>query len=446
MVFLIPAIVDVANISLTGYANLLVFLAIVLAGFYYEWAIGLLSWLPTKVTSSDRSSLNLLPVFVVGSECSGVFVFLALVIAFSLLLNQLTNLIYRVINLAGLSLISVGTWAYFTDLTFLYIVYILAFTGAVVMLFLSVILMLPASVTAGNQNVLILVSLQPAHDDCIIFNIGLFATSFMATLLMIKIVQWLWPVLSFQNARDWWRSACAFKLPGFVETSLFVKNLPFLIKGITGIGAPTDVYGAFTKNSQNIQALPLLAHIGLYWQNTLYYIYVNVESGLYNGMSKDMYKFTAPVWGRLFMVLEYSYAPAKSYRQSLFPIPDIRRSYRPANLRYSLFAFLPYTLPVIVIKYLRSNSALSRLANRVFFIINLLIHFIVNIVFNIFAYIYIYDYFDLGALKQTLVVVSTTLIATPFRYSSNASLWDGLVCVNGWFALDSLVAIKEILY
>jgi NADH:ubiquinone oxidoreductase subunit 6 (subunit J) len=66
-------------------------------------------------------------------------------------LNQLANLIYRVVNLAALSLIVVGTWACFTELTFLYIVYVLAFTGAVVMLFLSVVLMLPASVTSGGR-------------------------------------------------------------------------------------------------------------------------------------------------------------------------------------------------------------------------------------------------------------------------------------------------------
>jgi len=44
----------------------------------------------------------------------------------------------------------VGTWTYFTDFTFLYIVYILAFVGAVIMLFLSVILMLPSSITSSN--------------------------------------------------------------------------------------------------------------------------------------------------------------------------------------------------------------------------------------------------------------------------------------------------------
>lgn len=42
VVFLIPFVVDLANMSLFGYVNMIFFITIVLAGFYYEWAIGLL--------------------------------------------------------------------------------------------------------------------------------------------------------------------------------------------------------------------------------------------------------------------------------------------------------------------------------------------------------------------------------------------------------------------
>ena len=42
VVFLIPFVVDLANMSLFGYVNMVFFITIVLAGFYYEWAIGLL--------------------------------------------------------------------------------------------------------------------------------------------------------------------------------------------------------------------------------------------------------------------------------------------------------------------------------------------------------------------------------------------------------------------
>jgi len=42
VVFLIPFVVELQNLSLFGYINMLIFIVIVLAGFYYEWAIGLL--------------------------------------------------------------------------------------------------------------------------------------------------------------------------------------------------------------------------------------------------------------------------------------------------------------------------------------------------------------------------------------------------------------------
>jgi len=36
IVFLIPVVVDIANISFIGYLNLLIFMFIILIGFYYE--------------------------------------------------------------------------------------------------------------------------------------------------------------------------------------------------------------------------------------------------------------------------------------------------------------------------------------------------------------------------------------------------------------------------
>jgi len=53
VVFLIPFVVDLANMSLFGYVNMVFFITIVLAGFYYEWAIGLLDWLPKKLNVGD---------------------------------------------------------------------------------------------------------------------------------------------------------------------------------------------------------------------------------------------------------------------------------------------------------------------------------------------------------------------------------------------------------
>jgi NADH-quinone oxidoreductase subunit A len=49
VVFLIPFVVDLSNITLLSYINMLLFMIIILIGFYYEWAIGLLEWVPSKI-------------------------------------------------------------------------------------------------------------------------------------------------------------------------------------------------------------------------------------------------------------------------------------------------------------------------------------------------------------------------------------------------------------
>jgi NADH:ubiquinone oxidoreductase subunit 6 (subunit J) len=72
-------------------------------------------------------------------------------ITFSLCSNLLSNLIQRVLNLAVLSLIVVATWLYATELMYPLIAYIIAFLGAIVMLFLSVVLMLPSSVISKQD-------------------------------------------------------------------------------------------------------------------------------------------------------------------------------------------------------------------------------------------------------------------------------------------------------
>jgi len=80
----------------------------------------------------------------------GILFFLIVV---SLLANSLQHLIYKVLNLGVLSILVAATWAYITDLSFVYVVYVLAFVGAVVMLFLSVILMLPSSAVTTAKRV-----------------------------------------------------------------------------------------------------------------------------------------------------------------------------------------------------------------------------------------------------------------------------------------------------
>lgn len=54
VVFLIPFVVELHNMSLLGYVSMLIFMITVLAGFYYEWAIGLLDWLPKKLNTNVK--------------------------------------------------------------------------------------------------------------------------------------------------------------------------------------------------------------------------------------------------------------------------------------------------------------------------------------------------------------------------------------------------------
>jgi NADH:ubiquinone oxidoreductase subunit 6 (subunit J) len=71
--------------------------------------------------------------------CGGlVFIILALL--------AVRNSVYRLILLGAVSLVVVFSWAAFTEeFIYAYLAYIVAFTGAVLMLFLSVVLMLPIS-------------------------------------------------------------------------------------------------------------------------------------------------------------------------------------------------------------------------------------------------------------------------------------------------------------
>jgi NADH-quinone oxidoreductase subunit A len=48
IVFLIPFAINIESTSPIAYLNFILFMIILLVGFYYEWALGLLNWLPSK--------------------------------------------------------------------------------------------------------------------------------------------------------------------------------------------------------------------------------------------------------------------------------------------------------------------------------------------------------------------------------------------------------------
>ena len=57
IVFLIPFAVDIEATLGLEYFNFVLFMVILLVGFYYEWAIGLLNWVPVKTFRASNSKL-----------------------------------------------------------------------------------------------------------------------------------------------------------------------------------------------------------------------------------------------------------------------------------------------------------------------------------------------------------------------------------------------------
>lgn len=111
------------------------------------------------------------------TNTSSVYAFCVLVISVCMYATGCRNLIYKVLNLAVLSVFVVALWAYLTDVTFIYVVYILTFVSAVVMLFLSVVLMLPSSaisISSTKQSNLLLAAVAGYSQLESILSISLF--------------------------------------------------------------------------------------------------------------------------------------------------------------------------------------------------------------------------------------------------------------------------------
>jgi hypothetical protein len=140
---------------------------------------------------------------------SSVFEFFILYafIILSLFANSaLRNLIYKVLNLGVMSILIAALWAYTTDLTFIYIVYILAFVGAVVMLFLSVILMLPSSVVASATRLSIFLVIAPSSSNGVsgaVSSLSLIWYSLVTALFTILLIALLKAIsLSYKYHSD----------------------------------------------------------------------------------------------------------------------------------------------------------------------------------------------------------------------------------------------------
>ena len=457
VVFLIPSVVEISNISLVGYINFIIFILIVLIGFYYEWAIGLLNWIPEKSATNWGNHINSMILLInsdqlpLGLYIQPEYLIFLILITFSLLLNQLNNLIYRVVNLAGLSLLVVGTWVYFTDVIFLYIVYILAFVGAVVMLFLSVILMLPASVTTSNNTSINYMYVIVTEIVCI--NSGLDYYNNIVIFVIMYTLCWIILTLASDNSIDFTNIFRHIRytnssLTGRVVLGLASKTICKVYKyisGLFGINTSPSVYIKYTESIVKNTPTPRNIKIGMFMHDLLFFMYLFIESQLYGPISKDMYNNTQPVWNNVFKVLEYAYSPARSGSYKNWPIKNSKQRYIPAQLKYSFFRLFPYMTDVNFFKYQYGNSILKITTNRLIFILNMVYFFIFHFYYNIVEYL-----INLPSLSEMILQICLTfsifMVANPFSFTSFSIQWNNSIMSNSIYSIDSLIAIKEILY
>jgi NADH:ubiquinone oxidoreductase subunit 6 (subunit J) len=87
-----------------------------------------------------------------------------------------SNIIYRIINLGVLCILFVSLWSFYFDSNFILLLYLLIFVGAIVIFFLSIIMMLPNVANTSQQLGMIgvIVVLTSIIFSLFIGNIGLF--------------------------------------------------------------------------------------------------------------------------------------------------------------------------------------------------------------------------------------------------------------------------------
>lgn len=118
-----------------------------------------LSWLTLSIVfSTERKHEDSLDPK--GSLIFTILVILILVSLWGISYSRATS-VHKVIALLSLSILTVFLWMWETQFLFIYLVYILAFVGAVLMLFLSVVLMLPISTLQSARNFSFLMMVQP---------------------------------------------------------------------------------------------------------------------------------------------------------------------------------------------------------------------------------------------------------------------------------------------
>ena len=445
---------------------MIIFLSIILLGFYYEWALGLLDWVPEKINNKFNNSssiyfYNIFNFVILLQYIEIEFLIFCLFITIFLLLNQIDNLIYRVINLASLSLAVISTWIYFTDLIFLYIVYILAFIGAVIMLFLSIVLMLPSSTININNkiNSLFLVIIIEMSDTFIsqyyikIFTIFIFIFCIIYLLFIIFniLIKNSSIILDFfkENATIFYHEVNSINsyLKFKFILNLWYRRTVNVLTTIFGIGISGDVFAAYTRSYENLLAAPPTVIIGLFMHDCLYFIYFHIESHLYGPITKDMYKNTEPVWGKVFKIFEYPHSPARSIKFIHFPIPDLKKPYIPIELNWSLFSWFFVVINIPFIKYIHGNTFGCIFINRFIFVINCINFFIINISYNLMYRILIHlEIIGKELILQSLVLSLFFLLTIPIFITFQIPTLELINITPVHLNISSILSIKHILY
>ena len=243
----------------------------------------MLNWVPKKIFKEYKRGFVLTPLLSSSLfENVDTFFFIGCVFTvISLLLNQLQSLVYRVINLAFLSLVIVLEWAHNTFLSYIVLVYIIAFIGAIVMLFLSVVLMLPTSLINVVQNGLQRVLLNFAF-PCIFFlksfedtfdviikwyssGLVFFIYLFLVLCVAFSFLLFLQPSIFQKRTRLW-----------SVLKNVDLGSLQICLQNYLGFNIETEVWVRYCHNLLNFALVPSRYYVILYCQDLCYYLWVNV--------------------------------------------------------------------------------------------------------------------------------------------------------------------------
>lgn len=400
----------------------------------------------TSQTISINFSSLLDIIFTIVNYSNPIFLGLWFLIIISLLWTVSTKLIYLVINLSIMSLLVIALWMYTTEITIVFLVYILAFVGAVIMLFLSVILMLPSSVfIPKNQILLFIISPFSMFEEVTsyIMNNILFLLIFNFIILFTII---------FSNTNIWifLRKCLTYKryntfkffkgsrpeLPfsegpfrRFRHLYAYVGYCWFIFKKVNKLNIPTN----FLKLVTNISIQPKNIQTVMIWHDILYYFFINLK----------------PKHMGVFFIFKGNYIK-RSHKAIYFvfpPIPLDIQHYIPMQTKYSLFKWFPakYKLNIIQNLFKLTYKQDRKRLNRFIFTIAFIEFIIGNSLLLLSQKIKLINCFKyLELITQLFIKISIFFIACPNIILQNN--YSNIIVSKILENQDSLIAIKNILY